>query len=303
MTTTELATQDTQALAIVDMDMPHYDVATMMFNPDIMGRLERFAELMAQGKTTVPAHLRGSVGDCLAVTLQAMQWRMNPHAVAQKTHLVNGTLGYEAQLVNAVINTMAPTKDRLHYEWFGDWDKYIHAGLQKKDEDGLGVRVWATLKGETEPRQLEILLKPITVRNSPNWKSDPRQQIAYLAVKRWSRLYCPDVILGVYTPDELDMPTEKAINAAPQRQSKAASLLSKLAPAPEADAATETLDRVLEKIQDAQTETELAEVEDTAKTLPPAALKTARSAYKDKLASLRAADEQPEHVVDAEKEE
>ncbi|WP_051997555.1 RecT family recombinase [Grimontia indica] len=212
-------------------------------------------------------------------------------------------LGYEAQLVNAVINTMAPTKDRLHYEWFGDWDKYIHAGLQKKDEDGLGVRVWATLKGETEPRQLEILLKPITVRNSPNWKSDPRQQIAYLAVKRWSRLYCPDVILGVYTPDELDMPTEKAINAVLQKQSKTASLLSKLAPAPEAEAPTEALDRVLEKIQAAQTETELAEVEDTAKTLPPAALKTARSAYKDKLASLRAADEQPEHVVDAEKEE
>jgi hypothetical protein len=32
----------------------------------------------------------------------------------------------------------------------------------------------------------------------------PRQQLAYLAVKRWARLYCPDVILGVYTADEID---------------------------------------------------------------------------------------------------
>ena len=39
---------------------------------------------------------------CMAVTLQALQWNMSPFAVAQKTHLVNGTLGYEAQLVNAV---------------------------------------------------------------------------------------------------------------------------------------------------------------------------------------------------------
>jgi hypothetical protein len=31
-----------------------------------------------------------------------------------------------------------------------------------------------------------------------------RQQLAYLAVKRWARLYCPDVILGVYTADEVD---------------------------------------------------------------------------------------------------
>ena len=58
-----------------------------------MERLERIAELMASGKTTVPQHLRGSKGDCFAITLQSMQWGMNPFAVAQKTHLVNGTLG------------------------------------------------------------------------------------------------------------------------------------------------------------------------------------------------------------------
>jgi hypothetical protein len=39
------------------------------------------------------------------------------------------------------------------------------------------------------------------VRNSPLWEQDPRQQLAYLCVKRWARLH-PDV-LGVYTPDEL----------------------------------------------------------------------------------------------------
>ncbi|SPX63869.1 Uncharacterised protein [Leclercia adecarboxylata] len=37
----------------------------------------------------------------MAIIMQAMQWGMNPYAVAQKTHLVNGVLGYEAQLVNA----------------------------------------------------------------------------------------------------------------------------------------------------------------------------------------------------------
>lgn len=41
------------------------------------------------------------------------------------------------------------------------------------------------------------------VRNSPLWEQDPRQQLAYLCVKRWARLHAPDVLLGVYTPDEL----------------------------------------------------------------------------------------------------
>ena len=63
--------------------------------------------------------------------------------------------------------------------------------------------MWATLRGETEPRVLELLLSQATVRNSTLWASDPKQQLAYLATKRWARLYTPDVILGVYTPDEL----------------------------------------------------------------------------------------------------
>lgn len=183
-----------------------------------MERLERIAELMASGKTTVPQHLRGSKGDCFAITLQSMQWGMNPFAVAQKTHLVNGTLGYEAQLVAAVINNSGLVKDRFQFEWYGPWEKVIgkfsiHRGEKGEyrkpawtmaDEEGCGVRVWATLKGEANPRTLELLLAQARTRNSTLWADDPKQQLAYLAQKRWARLFAPDVILGVYTADELD---------------------------------------------------------------------------------------------------
>lgn len=185
------------------VEYTHQDTQMMLFNHQMMEQLYNFSQVMSSGKCTVPKHLQNSPGDCMAIAMQAAQWKMNPYAVAQKTHLVNGTLGYEAQLVNAVINSMAPTKDRLHYEWFGDWDKYIASGLNPQLETGLGVKAWATLKGEHEPRFLDVFLKPITIRNSPLWKVDPRQQIAYLATKRWARMYCPDVILGVYTADEL----------------------------------------------------------------------------------------------------
>ncbi|VTP67781.1 Uncharacterised protein [Leclercia adecarboxylata] len=36
-------------------------------------------------------------------------------------------------------------------------------------------------------------------------------------MKYWARLYCPEVILGVYSPDEVEPRTEKEINPAPQR--------------------------------------------------------------------------------------
>jgi hypothetical protein len=65
---------------------------------------------------------------------------------------------------------------------------------------------------------LELLLTQATTRNSTLWADDPKQQIAYLAQKRWARLYCPGVILGVYSVDELEtISTEKDVT--PQKGS------------------------------------------------------------------------------------
>ena len=200
----------------------------LLMDNSSLERLERIADLMASGKTTIPQHLRGSRGDCFAVVLQSMQWGMNPIAVAQKTHLVNGTLGYEGQLVAAVVNTSKAVKDRFHFEWYGPWEKVIGKFVIKRgekgeyrvpgwgmsDEEGCGIRVWATLKGEAEPRVLDLLLAQARVRNSTQWADDPKQQLAYLAQKKWARLYAPDVILGVYTPDELAEPGEKFMGMA-----------------------------------------------------------------------------------------
>ncbi|EKE79446.1 RecT family recombinase [Idiomarina xiamenensis] len=196
-----------------------------------MEQMNRLAEMMANGRATVPNHLQGNPADCMAVIMQAAQWRMNPFAVAQKTHVVSGTLGYEAQLVNAVVCSSTKVRDSFHYEWFGNWERVIGNFITKTsqkgsqyqapnwtaaDEKGLGVRVWATLKGESEPRLLELLLSQAQVRNSTLWASDPKQQLAYLAVKRWARLYAPDVILGVYSSDELyEQQPEKELNPSP----------------------------------------------------------------------------------------
>ncbi|MHB4163761.1 RecT family recombinase [Klebsiella pneumoniae] len=187
-------------IAITSQPGATVGTAAAIFSPEGMDRLVRFATLMADSKATVPAHLAGKPADCLAVTMQAAQWGMNPFSVAQKTHVVNGTLGYEAQLVNAVVSSSNLLATRLNYKWDGDWSKV--SGKTDKSPS-LTVTVWATLKGESEPRTLTISMAQAGVRNSPLWEQDPRQQLAYLCVKRWARLHAPDVLLGVYTPDEL----------------------------------------------------------------------------------------------------
>ena len=202
--------QETNAVADVQLN-------DMVFVPERFAAMNQLAEVMASGSCTVPRHLAGNKGDCFAIVMQSMMWGMNPFAVAQKTHLVNGTLGYEAQLVNAVVTDHI--KGAFRYEWFGPWEnvvgkfkwcegkngsRYQTPGWKPEDETGCGVTVSATLKGETEPRELSLLLCQATVRNSTLWASDPKQQLAYLAVKRWARLYKPGAILGVYSVDELE---------------------------------------------------------------------------------------------------
>jgi hypothetical protein len=169
------------------------DAATLASMTDV-------AKAMSQARATIPKHLQGSPGDCLAVIFQAQQWGMNPFAVAQKTHIVNGSLGYEAQLVIAVVNSSPLLATRLAFSLEGEW-KSVNG---KSDKDASrACTVYATLRGESEPRKIRVSMAQVgDVRNSPLWVSDPAQQLAYLAAKKWSRLHAPDVMLGVYGVDD-----------------------------------------------------------------------------------------------------
>lgn len=176
--------------AVADTSRAH--ASSLMMDIATMESLMRVAELMSSGKSTVPAHLQKNPADCMAVVMQSMQWGMNPFAVAQKTHVVNGTLGYEAQLVNAVVQESRSIQGRFHYDYKGT-------------SPNLECRVGAVIRGEQEITWGGWLNESkVTTKNSPLWKVNPQQQMGYLQVKNWARQYCPGAILGVYTPDEFE---------------------------------------------------------------------------------------------------
>ncbi|WP_411172260.1 RecT family recombinase [Klebsiella oxytoca] len=254
-------------VATTDNQTQKIDNVSILTNGELFNRLRTLSEVMANSGNFVPEHYRGKPDACMAVVMQAARWGMDPFAVAQKTFIVgnSGVLGYEAQLVNAVINTMAPTKDRIHFEWFGEWEnivgrfvektssqnkKYIAPGWNLKDEAGVGVRAWATFKGESEPRELVLMLSQAQVRNSTLWATDPRQQLAYLAVKRWARLYCPDVILGVYTADEIDEREEKIINPGQTEKIKLNEITSTVGAVASAQESASNIDAVADELRD-----------------------------------------------------
>ena len=291
--------------AVVDTLRPAHEPITpetggagLILNDDSLDRMLRAAEVMASAQVTLPQHLRGKPGDCLAVIMQSSQWGMNPFAVAQKTHIVNGALGYEAQLVNAVIIARAPLRERLRFEWFPEGAWSIKG---KEDKSAThGVRVYATLRGENEPRVIEITMAQVGVRNSPLWADDPKQQLAYLATKRWARLYCPDVILGVYTPDEIeeigaserDMGEAEVVPpAGATRTDQVKSLIGA-----KASPASTPLQAWVAKVNAAGTLEALAALRAEGDALPEADIPAAQQAFKARRAFLKAARAKPETI-------
>lgn len=149
-----------------------------------------FAKLMAVAGKAVPSYLRNNPGSCLAITFQAVEWRMSPFAVANKSYEVNDRIGFESQLIHAVIEARAPLQRRLDCEYTGEGPT--------RQCTVTGCFIDGEVRTYTTP-----MWKDIKVKNSPLWTADPDQQLWYYGSRSWARKWCPDVLLGIYAPEEL----------------------------------------------------------------------------------------------------
>lgn len=180
--------------------------------PRNVGELMEFAKMMAVSGVCVRPFLRGNPGACLAITMQAMKWGADPFAVANKAYLVKNKSGdeqlaYEAQLVHAVINTSPALTRRLRARYEGE-------GQDRR------CTIIGYVVGEDEPLEYPSPpIKQIGVKNSPLWVSDPDQQLHYYSARAWARRHLPEILLGIYTPDEFQGQTiELEPQPEPRRQ-------------------------------------------------------------------------------------
>lgn len=157
-----------------------------------------FANIMAKGNL-IPAHLKNPA-DCLRVVIQASKWQLDPFAVADKTSLINGKLMHEGQLVMGVINSRANLSERLRYDYKGEGDARV-------------LTVTGKIKGESEPRSIELPFS-LAKRINKNGQMgiNPDQQAAYIGARLWARRHMPELMMGIYTPDETP---DEPINVTP----------------------------------------------------------------------------------------
>ena len=160
--------------------------------PANMREAMEFSQFMSKGRL-VPVHLQGNPSDCLAVTLQAIRWQCDPFAVAQCTSVIGGKLMYEGKLTMAIANTSGKLHGRLRFAFEGEGDarEVICAGR---------------IIGDAEPAEVRVRFKDARTNNRM-WTTQPDQQLCYHSARVWARRFMPELMLGIYSPEEFPEPT------------------------------------------------------------------------------------------------
>lgn len=217
-----------------------------MVLPQTMAEVVEFAKLMSKAEGAIPKHLRGNPGACMAVTMQALRWEADPFAVANKSYFVNDRIAFEAQLIAAIIHTRAALTKRPAITYRGE-GQTRQCVITFEFRDGVTQIYESPANGA------------IKTKNSPLWQTEPDQQLYYYSIRAAARRYCPEVILGVYAPDELQSigpdrardVTPKKANPLIEQQAEAEpepTLLERLADDLGLCTMPEEIDRVLEAL-------------------------------------------------------
>lgn len=172
-----------------------------------VGQVMEFAALMASAGPMVGQVCRGNPGACAAVIMMAGRFSLDPFLLSHKAYQTkpDAPMAWEAQAINAMIMGADALEEPLDYFFEGEGPK-------------RRVRVVGRLRGSSRDREIVTnTLDGIKIQNSPNWKSEPDQQLAYYGSRLWIRRHAPHVLMGVYARDEVEAIPGTFTNVTPER--------------------------------------------------------------------------------------
>lgn len=156
--------------------------------------LLEFSRIMSRGGFMVKDFYRENPAACMNLILICAPYGLNPMLTSWKTYKASkgadAPISFEAQLINAMINLSAPVKGRLRYHYHGEGEELqcTVTGIERETGEPLEY---------TSPP-----LGAIYPKNSPLWNTDPKQQLGYYSSRAWARRHFPELLLGIYAPDE-----------------------------------------------------------------------------------------------------
>jgi hypothetical protein len=167
--------------------------------PMNLAQMIDFGQSMAKARYSIPEHMQGNPGDCIAIIDIATRADLSPYMLALQTYVDPKTkrLAFMSQAYHALVFPWIIGELEMRYEGEGDEMICIVSGILKSDPK------------KVREHRSEPLIKARPARNdsgqikgSPLWDRKPKVQLFYDTSRDWVRLHCPRATLGIYTPEE-----------------------------------------------------------------------------------------------------
>jgi hypothetical protein len=239
----------------------------ILLDDHLYNRVKMLAGVMARAEGFTPKHLIGKAEACFVVINIALDSKLNPNFVARHTYQTpGGQIGYDGALVQSILEQSGKFIGAPRFEYVGDWRKvqgkftkqvsqkgneFVKPNWTPQDAAGLGVIVRWQARGEDKPRvwpgeNEPFLLTQCYPLNSPLWATDPKSQIAYLAIRRFATIAAPGILgAAAISESELLDASERAVDVTPQAEPRREDFRSG-PPTPRTDHAADPLYEVVD---------------------------------------------------------
>ena len=163
-------------------------------NPTAFNVALRMANALASS-TIIPKDYQGNPSNTLIAIEMASRLGTSPMQVMQNLFVINGRPSWSSQYIIAVINSSKKYKHELKFELTGKGDN-MECYAWTTDRDGKEI------KGPIISMQM-ARDEGWVQKNGSKWKTMPEVMLRYRAASFFGRLYCSDMIMGIYSQEEV----------------------------------------------------------------------------------------------------
>lgn len=171
---------------------------------------QRMAACLSKA-TFTPEIFRNNVSNCLIALELSNRLNMSVIMVMQNLHIIQGKPSWSSQFITALINNSGLFKTNLRYKISGEGNKKQCIAFAE-DKDGNIC--------ESPAISLEMAAKEgWSTKTNSKWINLSDLMLRYRAAAFFGRLYCPEILLGLHSQDELiDIIPPTALDTQPGKQ-------------------------------------------------------------------------------------
>jgi hypothetical protein len=175
--------------------------ANAIYNASDFEKAAKMAAFLSKS-TFIPRQFQNKPSDCLIAMQMAASLRVTPFEVMKGIYVIDGKPAFTAQFALALVNRFGPFDAPIKCRTTG-------SGLE------LCVTAYAKFAGTEEEATATATMKGAHAAGwtkNRNYEAIPEQMLFYKAALMLIRRYCPHILMGMLTEDEV-----KSTSVAPKK--------------------------------------------------------------------------------------